>query len=86
MATVALLAMSSVLSPAVAADRFFSASLTGFEETSATLSTAASGLFAAQLDGTETSFAFLLIYSGLEGVPSRGPTSIWADRRSLEAS
>jgi len=65
--TVALVAMSSAFSPAVAVEEFFGAKLRSGSETPVTLSTAGSGVFAAQLDSSETSLSFLLDYSGLEG-------------------
>ena len=70
-ATVALVAMSSVFSPAVALEEIFAAKLrSGNEAAPVTLSTAGSGVFAAMLDGSETSLTFLLDYSGLEGAAS----------------
>lgn len=60
-----VLAMTA--SPAVALEEFFVAKLRGAEETPAGVSTAATGLFGAQLDSSETSLMFALLYSGLEG-------------------
>jgi len=65
--TVSLVAMSSVFSPALAVEEFFGAKLKPGNETPVTLSTTGSGVFAAQLDSSETSLSFLLDYSGLEG-------------------
>ena len=64
---VTLLAMSGFLSPAMALEEFFTGKLRGGNETPVTLSTAGSGIFDAQLDASETSLTFFLVYSGLEG-------------------
>jgi len=63
----ALLVMSGLPSPAMAVEEFFSAKLRGGNETPVTLSTTGSGFFGAQLDASETSLAFLLVYSDLAG-------------------
>jgi hypothetical protein len=47
--------------------RTFKARLSGFEETPATLSTAAKGQFEARLNESETQLSYELEYSGLEG-------------------
>jgi hypothetical protein len=47
--------------------RTFKAHLSGFEETPATLSTAAKGQFEARLNESETQLSYELEYSGLEG-------------------
>ena len=64
---VALLAMWGMFSPAGAIEEFFGAKLRSGNETPATLSTTGSAVFAAQLNAAESSLAFLLDYSGLEG-------------------
>ena len=62
---VALTGISSA--PPLAAGEIFSAKLRGGNETPVTLGTAASGVFAAQLDGSETSLTFQLFYDAIEG-------------------
>jgi hypothetical protein len=63
----ALLAMSGILSPAMALEEFFSAKLRAGNETPFTLSTPGSGVLGLQLDPSETSLTFLLVYSDLVG-------------------
>ncbi len=65
---VALVATSSVFSPAVALEEFFAAKLRpGNEAAPVTLATAGSGVFGALLDPSETSLSFELHYNDLEG-------------------
>ena len=62
-----LLVLSGLATPALAAEQLFTASLLGGNETPLTLSTNGTGAFAGQLDASETSIAFQLAYTGLEG-------------------
>lgn len=64
---VVVVALALAPSPAGALEEFFVAKLRGAEETPAGVSTAATGLFGAQLDSSETVLAFALFYSGIEG-------------------
>jgi hypothetical protein len=61
------LTASSLPAPAFALQEFFTAKLRPGNETPTTLSTTGSGLFAAQLDESETVLLFALLYDTLEG-------------------
>ena len=69
LAVFALLAILGASQPAVADDegKAFRATLTGFEETPATLSSPGTGRFKARIHDHETMISFELHYEGLEG-------------------
>jgi hypothetical protein len=63
----AILAVCGLASPATAAEEFFSAKLRGGNETPVTISSTGSGLFGAQIDPSESSLTFALLYSDIQG-------------------
>ena len=62
-----VLAIATSSAPALAAEEFFSAKLRGGNETPLTISTAGTGVWAAQLDSAETTLTYVLSYDALEG-------------------